>query len=66
VVNTEKISDGLLARFTKAGSAPVEFSEQALQRLGVRPVKARLLAEGDLIRHDPIKLGRAIMKLVII
>lgn len=47
--------------YAEEGAAPVALDRPALEALGVVPVVADLLAEGDLGRHDPQKLARALL-----
>ena len=54
----------LLARYAEAGSEPVGVDGEALAGLGVETVAADLIAPGDLIRHDPEKLARAVLALL--
>jgi len=51
-------------RYADIGSAPVEVDPEAFRRAGVELVRADLLAEGDLIRHDPAKLADAVLGLL--
>jgi hypothetical protein len=41
----------------------VRVDRDAFAAAGVEVVEADLLAEGDLIRHDPMKLARAVLDL---
>ncbi len=66
VVNSEKIPEALLKKYALDGAYPVDETESELKKLGVSVIKAKVLAEGDYVRHDPLKLGRTIMKQVII
>jgi uncharacterized cofD-like protein len=54
----------LLALYAAAGSEPVGVDGETLADLGVETVAADLLAEGELIRHDPEKLARAVLALL--
>ncbi len=53
--------DRLLAHYADVGSVPVHVDPEALGRLGVEVTSADLLASGELIRHDPAKLRRAVL-----
>ncbi len=61
VVNTAAVSADRLAPYLEAGSRPVEVDVEALAARGVEVVGADLLAEGELIRHDPEKLTRTLI-----
>jgi uncharacterized cofD-like protein len=51
------------AAYAARGAAPVEVNRAALEGLGVIPFAAELLAPGDLGRHDPQRLARALLTL---
>jgi hypothetical protein len=55
----------VLERYVEEGAAPVKVDLTALEELNVRVVGGRLLREGDLLRHDPELLGRAVVELVL-
>jgi len=54
----------LLAHYAETGSQPVAIEAAAMARSGVELAAADLLAEGDLIRHDPEKLSQAVLGLL--
>jgi uncharacterized cofD-like protein len=58
------IPAALLAHYAETGSQPVAVEAAAMARSGVELVGADLLAEGDLIRHDPEKLSRVVLDLL--
>jgi uncharacterized cofD-like protein len=67
VANSEMPSESVLRHYESEGQQLVELDKKALSDLGVRLVKARLLeSRGQLVRHNPEKLARAIMRLIII
>jgi uncharacterized cofD-like protein len=66
VANTERPSESLLRRYATEGSIPVDMDRERLETLGVRLVKARLLAPGDFLRHDPRKLARTVVRLIVL
>ena len=51
------------ARYARKGSHPVTADRRALLDLGVLPIEADVLKEGQRIRHDPRKLARVLLKL---
>lgn len=63
LASSTQIPGQLLELYAETGSEPVEIQREALQAMGVQVVEADLLAEGDLIRHDSAKLGRAVLDL---
>lgn len=62
--STTPIPAPLLAHYSATGSEPVAVEPEAMARSGVEVVGADLLAEGDLVRHDPEKLSRAVLELL--
>ena len=50
--------------YEQKGAYPVEVDEEAINALGVGFVKADILNETDVIRHDPDKLSRSVMQMV--
>lgn len=64
IINTEGISSRLVERYHREGSAPVEPDLDAVRKMGVEPVTARLVQEGDLVRHHPDRLARTLMRLI--
>ena len=53
-----------LRSYAQTGSAPVALDPSELERRGIRLEKRDLLAEGELLRHDPEKLGRVVLELM--
>jgi uncharacterized cofD-like protein len=64
LVNTRRITPAKQERYAQQGAVPVAVDNQALYRMGVRLIRADLLEEGELVRHDPQKSARAIMNLL--
>ena len=48
----------------RRGALPIGYDTGALEALGCRPLTRDLLWDGPAIRHDPRKVGRAILDLV--
>ena len=61
IVNDTKISDEMKAHYAKEGAYPVAIDEEEIAALGLGLIKADIINETDLIRHDPDKLAAAIM-----
>jgi uncharacterized cofD-like protein len=59
LVNSTPLPSDPLELYEATGAAPVAVDAAAFAARGVAVVEARLLAGGDLIRHDPDKLARA-------
>ena len=52
-----------LAPYLEQGSVPVAVDAEAMRASGVEVIEADLLAPGELIRHDPVKLAAALAAL---
>lgn len=65
LVNNARVRPDLMAKYAAAQSAPVVLDTQMLNSLGVRVVADDLLQQEEVVRHDPDKLARRIMRLVI-
>ncbi|NIA03853.1 MAG: uridine diphosphate-N-acetylglucosamine-binding protein YvcK [Nitrospiraceae bacterium] len=63
IVNTKKPSQVLLDKYKKEGKTFVEFED--INKNDTKFVKADLLNEKDILRHDPVKLRRIIEYLMI-
>lgn len=63
IANSAPIPGPLLSHYAETGSEPVTIEREALEQMGLEVCEADLLAEGDLIRHDPHKLARAVLDL---
>jgi 2-phospho-L-lactate transferase/gluconeogenesis factor (CofD/UPF0052 family) len=64
IVNTGQPSEEVLAAYRAEGAEVVQADLDALRRLGLRPIAADLLSHTDLARHDPVKLARALLRLL--
>jgi uncharacterized cofD-like protein len=58
------IPEPLLAHYAETGSQPVVVERDLMASSAVELAAADLLAPGDLIRHDPEKLARAVLGLL--
>ena len=61
LVNTAPIAPEQLARYAAQGAVPVPPDAELLKALGHSVVEDDLLAAGPVVRHDPVKLARAIL-----
>lgn len=67
VANTEPLSEEIRQRYADGGQVPVLVDPEAVAAMGVRLVKARLLETRDgLVRHDPARLARTIIRLIVL
>lgn len=64
LANSTPLPGQLLDYYADSGSVPVTVDRERFAAAGVEVVEADVLAEGDLIRHDPDKLARAVMSLL--
>lgn len=65
VVNSAKVHPELLSRYATTLSVPVVLDSPRLHHLGVRIATGDLLQQGDVVRHDPDKLARRVMRLIV-
>jgi uncharacterized cofD-like protein len=67
VANTEPVPGNTAGRYASKGQYPVAVDRDAIEALGVRLVKARLLEEkGALVRHHPGRLARTVIRMIVI
>jgi uncharacterized cofD-like protein len=66
MVNKEKVPTRLLSRYAAHGQEPVIVDEKEIKKLGPKVVRANLLNHEDFVRHNPEKLGKAIIRLLVI
>lgn len=66
VVNKEPIPARLLDKYAKSGQEPVVVDAEEVEAMGPRLVRANLLHRDDFVRHHPDKLGKALMKRLVI
>jgi uncharacterized cofD-like protein len=51
----------LAARYAESGAVPIKADPRLIRSLGCRPIGRDLLRRGTKVRHDPVKLARAIL-----
>jgi uncharacterized cofD-like protein len=61
LINSEPPAPEVVARYAAQGAMPVPADVELLWALGLTVVECDLLAAGDDVRHDPDKLGRALL-----
>jgi 2-phospho-L-lactate transferase/gluconeogenesis factor (CofD/UPF0052 family) len=64
LLNDAPIRSDLVVSCARWGVLPIGYDTEALEALGCRPLKCDLLWDGPAVRHDPRKIGRAILRLV--
>ena len=63
VLSTEPLASRLRRRYAAEGAVPVIRDLDQVNKLGVRPVEARLLGEDHVVRHDPGRLAQLLLRL---
>ncbi len=66
IANKEKVPAKLLKRYEDFGQEPVVLDDDAVEEQGVKLIKSNLLHQEDFVRHSPEKLGKAIIRLLVI
>ena len=64
IVNTQTVAEEQKERYDEQGAKAVVADFAALKELGVEVVGADIISEADLVRHDPLKLCRALMNTI--
>ncbi|MBR4696276.1 MAG: uridine diphosphate-N-acetylglucosamine-binding protein YvcK [Selenomonadaceae bacterium] len=64
LVNSREISPEMQEFYAAEGAQPVKVDEDAINAMGVGVVKADIINETDVIRHNPDKLCRSVMRMV--
>lgn len=62
VVNNAAPDKSQLAKYKADDQYPVEVDFEEIKKLGVRVISANLLNKGNLVRHNPKKLAKTIIK----
>ncbi|MFZ5632822.1 MAG: gluconeogenesis factor YvcK family protein [Bacillota bacterium] len=65
VVNRGDIPRALRERYSREGAIPVACDLKEVEKEGLRVVSENLLADGDVVRHDPDRLARLIFRLIL-
>lgn len=63
VVNDALVSGALIASYERQGSQPVWIDERRIRSSGVKVVKAPLIAQNGVLRHEPERLAQALLQL---
>jgi len=64
LVNSAPISRAMQEHYAKEGAYPVKLDADAINALGIGFIKADIINENEVIRHDPEKLCQNVMKMV--
>ncbi|GAB6100149.1 YvcK family protein [Halanaerocella petrolearia] len=65
LVNNEEIESDLIEKYAEEGSEPVEVDLDKLKEQGLEVVQEGMINQSDLVRHNPDKLAKVIMDLVV-
>ena len=60
LVNAQPVPEFVIARYARAGQVPVAVDDATLANRGCRVVRADLLEDGAMARHDAAKLACAL------
>ncbi len=63
VVNSGNPSSAALRRYEEQDAWPVDTDSAELEKLGVDVISSSLLAPGEVVRHDPVRLAQLIVDL---
>ncbi len=64
LVNDEIPSPTLQEKYKLENAYPVPADVEEIEKMGVKPIKASLISQTNLVRHDPAKLSDGITKLI--
>ena len=65
IVNTQPVSEAVREAYRAEDTDQLFALEGELETLGVQTIRAELLAEGTLARHDPERLAQTLMQLLV-
>jgi uncharacterized cofD-like protein len=64
LVNDEPVSEDLLDSYAREGARPVVVDAGRMRDMGVRVAHAPVIAQSQVVRHDPERLAHALLHLV--
>ena len=64
LLNSAPLGVGRLNRYARAGAEPVRTDVERVRAMGVVPIETDLLRAGPRLRHDPRKLGKALLSVL--
>jgi uncharacterized cofD-like protein len=65
IINREAVSEAVRERYSREGAAPVLANIREIEKMGLKVIAEQLLAGGEVVRHNPDKLARLILSLVL-
>lgn len=63
LVNTTLPRQDLIDKYRQSGQEFVEPDIDRIRSMGYRPITGNFISESDVVRHDPLRLAEAILKL---
>jgi uncharacterized cofD-like protein len=63
LINKARPGQYLLDRYAKVGQDFIEPDADRVRAMGLRAVSANLISETDLVRHDPMRIADAIIRI---
>lgn len=64
IVNSHELGNDVRQVYAREEAYPVRVDEEEIESLGIRTIKADIVSETNLVRHDPRKLSYIIMKMI--
>jgi len=64
LLNSAPLGMARVNRYARAGAEPVRTDVERMRAMGAVPVEADLLRKGPRLRHDPRKLGKALLSVL--
>jgi len=65
IINTGEVSENVLEKYIVSGSNLVVEDAKKIENMGIKCITGNFAIErGDLVRHNPEKLGEILMKLI--
>ncbi len=61
LVNDEPVAGELVESYAREGSRPVAVDAARMRDMGVRVAQASVIAQSQVVRHDPERLARAVL-----
>jgi uncharacterized cofD-like protein len=62
IANRSALPDAGLRHYAEVDAVPVQIDRQLIKNRGIALIEQDLLDQGELIRHDPAKLCRAVVE----
>jgi uncharacterized cofD-like protein len=64
LVNTERPSEEVLAKYLESNQHLVEPDVDRVQKMGFKVLRGNLMSVSDVVRHDPMKVAERVMQLL--